>query len=277
MVRSVRRVRQFLVLLAVLVFPFAAAAQFSKLDETGEQLAKKLKPLKPKLVAVADFTSPDGSVAGQSHYLSWFLSSSIQERGKKYLHVAEHSTFNKDLAKQLNSSLTTATSQGLRDAASRLGVDVLIIGTVSKREASYFFEISPIKVADGYTLTTVKTSMRVSEFLESLISPFPAKESGPVFKSGVDGVGLPKCMYCPEPPYTDLARAKHAEGVSVFEAVISADGQVHQLRPSKLFGYGLDEEAYETIKKWKFKPATNKEGAPVSVHTTIEIAFHLLN
>jgi TonB family protein len=277
MVGLVCSVWRFFVLLTALLIPAVAAAQFSKLDEVGGQLAKKLKPLKPKLVAVADFTSPDGSIAGQSDYLSWFLSSSIQERGRKYLHVAEHSTFNTDLTKQLNTSLTSVTSQELQDAASRLGVDVLIIGTVLKRETSYFFEIAAIRVTDGSTLATTKTSMRVTEFLESLVSPFSAKESGPIFKAGIDGVGQPKCIYCPEPSYTNLALAKRVEGASVFEVVISAEGQVHQLRPSRLLGYGLDEEAFETIKKWKFKPATNKEGAPVPILTTIEVTFRWLN
>jgi hypothetical protein len=43
------------------------SAQFSKLDDASAQMAKRLKPLKPGLVAVADFSSPDGSALSQSH------------------------------------------------------------------------------------------------------------------------------------------------------------------------------------------------------------------
>jgi hypothetical protein len=59
-----------------------ASAQFSKLDDASAQLASRLKPLKPSLVAVADFASPDGSASAQAHYFSWYLSEFLQEHGK---------------------------------------------------------------------------------------------------------------------------------------------------------------------------------------------------
>jgi TonB family protein len=42
-----------------------------------------------------------------------------------------------------------------------------------------------------------------------------------------------------------------------------------------LLGYGLDEEAYNTIKKWKFKPATEKDGTPVAAVVPVEVTFRL--
>src|SRR5260370_36081424 len=117
------------------------SAQFSKLDDASVQMAKRLKPLKPSLVAVADFASPDDSASAQAHYFAWYLSESLQERGKKYLHVAEHQPFDKDIAKVLGPGSTTLTVQALHDAAPQIGVDVVVIGTVVKRDSSYLFEI----------------------------------------------------------------------------------------------------------------------------------------
>jgi TonB family protein len=263
-------------LVATLIFPAVASAQFSKLDDVGEQLAKKLKPLKPKLVAVADFSSPDGSATGQAHYFAWFLSSSIQEHGKKHLNVAEHNAFDKDLAKVLGSPSARLTSESFHDAASGIGADVVIIGTVVRRDSSYVFVVSPVQVSTSRTiLEPVNTSMRVSEFLDSLLTPFPAKGNDPIFKGGVGGIGMPKCLHCPDPSYNLFARGQNIQGISTFMVVVSPDGQAHQIRPVKLLGYGLDEEAYNTIKKWRFEPATNKDGTPVSASVPVEVTFRL--
>jgi outer membrane biosynthesis protein TonB len=59
----------------------------------------------------------------------------------------------------------------------------------------------------------------------------------------------------------------------MFEAIITVDGVIQQLRPTKLLGYGLDEEAYNTIKKWKFKAAKKTDGTPVAVRVPIEVMF----
>jgi hypothetical protein len=75
--RILRLLRNFA---ASLIFPAIAGAQFSKLDDVGEQRVKKLKPLKPTLVAVADFTSPHGKASPQGHYLAWLLSTSLARR-----------------------------------------------------------------------------------------------------------------------------------------------------------------------------------------------------
>jgi outer membrane biosynthesis protein TonB len=37
---------------------------------------------------------------------------------------------------------------------------------------------------------------------------------------------------------------------------------------------GLDVNAFETVKQWRFQPGT-KDGEPVAVHTAIEVSFHL--
>jgi TonB family protein len=156
-----------------------------------------------------------------------------------------------------------------------IGADVVIIGTVVKRERSYFFAITPVQVSNGAVLDTINIFIEVSGFLDSLLTPFPANHSDPIFKAGVGGVGMPSCVHCPDPSYTDLGRAKKIQGSSLFEVVVSADGQVHQLHPVRLLGYGLDEEAYNAIKKWKFKLAKRGDGTPVATVVPVEVTFRL--
>ena len=65
-------------LLVMLFFTSATRAQFSRLDDLASQLAKKLKPVKPQLVAVADFRAPYGSDMPQEHYFAWLLSDDLR-------------------------------------------------------------------------------------------------------------------------------------------------------------------------------------------------------
>ena len=62
----------------MLFFTSATRAQFSRLDDLASQLAKKLKPVKPQLVAVADFRAPYGSDMPQEHYFAWLLSDDLR-------------------------------------------------------------------------------------------------------------------------------------------------------------------------------------------------------
>jgi hypothetical protein len=62
----------------------------------------------------------------------------------------------------------------------------------------------------------------------------------------------------------------------VLEVLISPAGVAQQIRPVRLLGYGLDEQAYDVIKQWKFKPATLWEnGTPVPAIVPVEVTFRL--
>jgi TonB family protein len=43
----------------------------------------------------------------------------------------------------------------------------------------------------------------------------------------------------------------------------------------RMLGEGLDANAMEAIRSWRFKPAT-KDGKPVAVYSMIEVNFRLM-
>jgi len=57
--------------------------------------------------------------------------------------------------------------------------------------------------------------------------------------------------------------------------LVSPEGRAQQVRATKLIGYDLDEQAFYAIKKWKFRPAKNKDGTPVAVIVPVEVTFRL--
>jgi TonB family protein len=105
-------------------------------------------------------------------------------------------------------------------------------------------------------------------------APTVKYDLGKVHAVGGD-VTKPVPIYKPEPKYTKEARAAKLEGTDVFWIVVDASGNVADVELVRSLDKGLDENAIETLRTWKFEPAT-KNGIPVSVKVVVETSFRLL-
>src|SRR5207244_10940843 len=56
---------------------------------------------------------------------------------------------------------------------------------------------------------------------------------GGAFRAGVNGVGMPSCIYCPDPQYSDEARKAKYQGVVVLMVVITLDGRATNIQVVK--------------------------------------------
>ena len=99
---------------------------------------------------------------------------------------------------------------------------------------------------------------------------------GGVFRPGRGGVGEPQCAYCPDPKFSDEARKAKFMGTVMLRLVVTADGRPMNISIIKGAGMGLDENAMEAVKGWRFKPAMGPGGKPVAVQVDIEVTFRLL-
>ncbi len=93
-------------------------------------------------------------------------------------------------------------------------------------------------------------------------------------KAGENGITAPKAISMPQPEYTDQARRKKINGTVLFSLVVAADGTVRDPAVTRSLDRGLDKQALETVKKWKFQPAT-KDGQPVAVRIDVEVSFRI--
>jgi len=93
-------------------------------------------------------------------------------------------------------------------------------------------------------------------------------------KAGENGVTAPKAISMPQPEYTDQARRKKINGTVLLSLVVAADGTVRDPAVTRSLDRGLDKQALETVKKWKFQPAT-KDGQPVAVRIDVEVSFRI--
>jgi len=91
---------------------------------------------------------------------------------------------------------------------------------------------------------------------------------------GQNGVTLPVCTGMPSAPYTKEARAAKFEGDVLAEGLVGLDGKITNIRVLKSPGLGLDESVINTLKKWKCKPAKDRDGKPVPAIVPFLFGFH---
>jgi periplasmic protein TonB len=96
---------------------------------------------------------------------------------------------------------------------------------------------------------------------------------GGVYRVG-GGVSAPRAIYAPEPDYSEEARKAKYQGTVVLWVIVGADGRPHDIRVQRSLGMGLDQNAIEAVRQWRFEPA-RKNGQPVAVQVNIEVDFRL--
>lgn len=97
---------------------------------------------------------------------------------------------------------------------------------------------------------------------------------GSVYRMG-DGITAPVLISKVDPEYSEDARKEHREGTVLVAAEIDTTGHAFNMHVLRGLGFGLDEEAMDALKQWKFTPA-KKDGKPVAVEIQVGVTFRLL-
>jgi periplasmic protein TonB len=87
-------------------------------------------------------------------------------------------------------------------------------------------------------------------------------------------VSAPTVIYRVEPEYSEEARRARYQGTVVLQAIIRRDGKVDLIHLVRSLGFGLDQNAMEALRQWRFRPAM-KDGMPVDSTLNIEVRFNL--
>jgi protein TonB len=88
------------------------------------------------------------------------------------------------------------------------------------------------------------------------------------------GITKPKLTHRERPVYPGRASREGISGKVLLTLVIMADGSIADLSVLSSPHQALVEPALACVRKWRFKPAM-KDGAPISVTATVEVAFDL--
>jgi len=111
--------------------------------------------------------------------------------------------------------------------------------------------------------------MRFAFLLLAVAALLPAQAINPDTEK-IDPAVLRKV----EPEYTKQALDAKVHGVVLLNLVVGIDGKASDIRVIRGLSNGLDENAVECVKKWRFRPGL-RFGKPIPTHATVEINFRL--
>jgi TonB family protein len=100
----------------------------------------------------------------------------------------------------------------------------------------------------------------------------PVDPGQPVHLGGA--VVPPQVLYRAEPEFSEEARRKKISGTVRVYLWVDENGDVSHVRVVQGVGYGLDEQAVDAVRQYKFKPAT-LNGEPVKVDLYIQVSFQI--
>jgi len=287
-----RPTRIFLLVLAysLALFSPAAAAQTTaqspasppdqyRLSTPSVTLATRLIPaLEEKYtnrkIAVLDFTSSDGRYSQLGPWLA-DQSSGALARSPKLLLV--------DRAK-VHATLERAGLQpgdldslkSLERLAKDLGAEVVVRGWFVPQQKGLSLSLSAVafKPKLGH-IGNVYSFVPVAPDIETLAGgPLEDSKFTVLPEVGlISGLTYPRCDYCPNPTFTNDARAAKFSGTVLLELTVKANGRPADIEVLRYAGYGLEREAIRVVQSWRFTPA--RDGAGNRVPTRVPIEIHL--
>ena len=93
--------------------------------------------------------------------------------------------------------------------------------------------------------------------------------------AGIGSITQPILKFKTEPDYSEEARQARLQGTVRLQIEVDIHGLAQHIVVEHSLGLGLDEQAIEAVKKWKFDPA-KINGKPVVVMALVDVNFRLL-
>jgi len=171
-----------------------------------------------------------------------------------------------------------------RPVATALHVEVELLGLsletatyrVAFTEGSRSIADSRVAVRRGERAVVGGLDGAEAPYVFLLLEPQrPGEVAGNEPRKVGDGIQPPVRLQGSQPAYTAEAKEARIQGVVIVQAVIDKSGEVLSVTPLKGLPLGLTEAAVEAIRTWRFSPARDAAGEPVTVSYNLVVNFHL--
>lgn len=129
---------------------------------------------------------------------------------------------------------------------------------------------------DKGILRVIGTLPITAEFLQLAAQPIqllaPTAPPAPA-RPTQEKQSFPECLKCPDPDYSPEARKYDFNGSLLLRITVTTEGEAADILILRGVPYGLNEASIRIIRTWKFKPAKNQAGEPVSMTIPVEFNF----
>lgn len=243
-------------------------------EKAAKSLAEEIEQAQFHKIYVPDFLDPSRTRTEKGCFFASAFSTDLAKAAHNFK-VVNRIAAQKQLNELHISAQDLLQPETLAKAAKALGADAVIVGsaTVTAKDADLLFSLR-----DASSAKEVYALQYHEKLKPTFSADFPAieVESDHFFYfPNLDGVSNPKCIYCPNPDYTDEARANKFQGSVMLSIVVDEKGAVRDVRVVQDPGSGLAQKSIEALRKWRLEPSRDPQGNPVTIRVAVETVFRL--
>jgi TonB family protein len=222
------------------------AAQEPDFDDLAKRLSNQIAKSGISSVVVADFVNKVGEISQVGRYIAGEFSQGLDKHKKNFVVV--------DRGQPADGAVT---------------------GTLEATPALYSLRVTLRHAKGGGLLASGEQSIKRPTIADGMVLLASKVPPDRLSVAGQDGMGIPTCQYCPTPLYPDQARKANLQGNVLLVVIVNSEGRAGKSAVTKTPDTSLGKQATDTVKNWRFTPATDKGGNPVSVLVPIEVTFRL--
>jgi TonB family protein len=242
----------------------------AQLDSLASHTVQKIREAslqekEPKVLVIDFFRSAPGN----SSRLGTFLADRFSESLAAYstgLHVLDRSILKDYLTTNWTTLKDLESADVCLQIGRQLGATGVILGTLYEENGQISLTIHiegfgpVVKKADAFQVTDERARFLSTEELRAMFfapgSNYARKadeipEEPGIFKIG-SGVGMPRCISCPSPNYSDAGRAAKFSGTVILSIVVTTDGKATSIYVVKGAPFGLSAKAIDAVQNWSF-------------------------
>jgi TonB family protein len=272
--RSLVRVVPFLIVSLCMACPSWPNSDKDR-KNAAKSFAMEIEQAQFHKVYVPDFLDPSWTRTEKGCFFASTFSTNLAKDARNF-EVVNRIQAQKQLNELHISPQDLQRPEILSRASQALGADAVLVGTatISPTEANLLLSLRD--AASGKEVHSVNYHERLEPAFEG---NFPATQSDGdrvYYFPGLDGISQPKCIFCPQPEYTDEARRNKIQGSVIMSVTIDEKGAIGNVRVVQDPGNGLAQRSIEILKKWRMEPSHGPDRSPVPIRVSIETTFRLL-
>jgi TonB family protein len=241
-----------------------------------KSLATEIEKAEFHRVYVPDFLDSSGSRTEKGCFLASAFSTDLAKAAHNF-EVVNRIHAQQQLNEAHISTQDLQQPESLSKGALAVGADAVLVGTGTITASHVNLLFSLRDAASRKEVYSLNYNEQLKPAFESSFPAVEGESSHFYYFPGLDGVSQPKCIYCPDPPYSDEMRRNKIQGTVLMSVRIDEKGTITDVRVMKKPDKELAKEAVSILAKWRMEPSHDLDGKPVPVRVSVEIGFRLLN
>jgi TonB family protein len=238
----------------------------------SSRIADEIARLRLHKIYVSDFLDVSDTRTDKGCYFSSVFSTLSKDQAKNFENLSRVGT-QKFLVTAGLSATNLHNPESLAKLSAATGADAVLFGTLVLEKKHATLTLFLREAASGKELYQTQYRENLDPSFEALFPAVTSPDGQFFYFPGLDGITIPKCVYCPLPEYTDAARKAGINGTVSFSVVFTEQGKLKDVRVVRSLDPTLDQAAIEVIRKWSANPAKDASGNPVPVRVHVEVSF----